>query len=109
MAFYYPFGNKLHIKLQSNSSACWKNVSNVDPLVPMQYEQVFIGISRRELNVRPAAFFFMKCSLSSKEIQQLYSTAQDSFESTRLYTVPMVGSILYLTESLTCGSFLLNN
>ncbi|KAK9940347.1 hypothetical protein M0R45_017013 [Rubus argutus] len=54
------------------------------------YEQVFIGISRRELNVRPAAFFFMKCSLSSKEIQQLYSTAQDSFESTQLYTVPMI-------------------
>lgn len=106
MAFYYPFGNKLlHIKLQSNSSPCRQNLSNVDPLVPMQYEQVFIGISRRELNVRPAAFFFMKCSLSSKEIQQLYSTAEDSFESTQLYTVPMVGSILYLTESLTCGSF----
>ncbi|XP_062017732.1 nudix hydrolase 9 isoform X2 [Rosa rugosa] len=53
------------------------------------YEQVFIGISRRKLNVRPAAFFFMKCSLSSKEIQQMYSTAQDSFESTQLYTVSM--------------------
>ncbi|XP_050369910.1 nudix hydrolase 9 isoform X1 [Argentina anserina] len=54
------------------------------------YEHVFIGISRRVLNVRPAAFFFMKCSLSSKEIQQMYTTAQDSFESTQLYTVSMM-------------------
>ncbi|KAL6967435.1 Nudix hydrolase 9 [Sarracenia purpurea var. burkii] len=47
----------------------------------------FIGISRRVLNVRPTAFFFIKCSLPSKEIQQLYSTAQDGYESTQLYTV----------------------
>lgn len=50
---------------------------------------VFIGISRRVLNVRPAAFFFIKCSLPSKEIQQLYSSAQDGYESTQLYTVSM--------------------
>ncbi|KAK3028724.1 hypothetical protein RJ639_038615 [Escallonia herrerae] len=50
---------------------------------------VFIGISRRILNVRPAAFFFIKCSLPSKEIQQLYSSAQDGYESTKLYTVPV--------------------
>ncbi|KAM1653982.1 hypothetical protein ACFX2K_006431 [Malus domestica] len=54
------------------------------------HEQVFIGLSRRELNVRPTAFFFMKCSLSSKEIPKLYSSAQDSFESTQLFTVPMI-------------------
>ncbi|KAM7496636.1 hypothetical protein LguiA_021050 [Lonicera macranthoides] len=48
---------------------------------------VFIGISRRVLNVRPAAFFFIKCTLQSKEIQQLYSSAQDGYESTQLYTV----------------------
>ncbi|XVE59190.1 hypothetical protein DITRI_Ditri05aG0025400 [Diplodiscus trichospermus] len=53
-----------------------------DPLV--------IGISRRVLNVRPAIFFFIKCSLESKEIQQLYSNAQDGYESTQLYTVSMV-------------------
>ncbi|KAM1148905.1 hypothetical protein ACFX15_028991 [Malus domestica] len=53
-------------------------------------EQVFIGISRRELNVRPAAFFFMKCNRSSKEIQELYSSAQDSFKSTQLFTVPVL-------------------
>ncbi|TQD84756.1 hypothetical protein C1H46_029682 [Malus baccata] len=53
-------------------------------------EQVFIGISRKELNVRPAAFFFMKCNCSSKEIQELYSSAQDSFESTQLFTVPVI-------------------
>ncbi|KAL5581098.1 hypothetical protein UlMin_013540 [Ulmus minor] len=51
---------------------------------------VFIGISRRELNVRPAAFFFIKCNLDSKEIQKLYSTAEDGFESTQLYTVSMI-------------------
>ncbi|THG05888.1 hypothetical protein TEA_030112 [Camellia sinensis var. sinensis] len=50
---------------------------------------VFIGVSRRVLNVRPAAFFFIKCSLPSKEIQQLYSSAQDGYESTQLYTVSM--------------------
>ncbi|XP_019106576.1 nudix hydrolase 9 isoform X2 [Beta vulgaris subsp. vulgaris] len=48
---------------------------------------VFIGISRRELNVRPTAFFFMKCSLQSKEIEKLYSSAQDGFESTQLYAI----------------------
>ncbi|XP_052197701.1 nudix hydrolase 9 isoform X2 [Diospyros lotus] len=50
---------------------------------------VFIGISRRVLNVRPAAFFFIKCSLESKEIQQLYSSAQDGYESTQIFTVSM--------------------
>ncbi|XP_021720941.1 nudix hydrolase 9-like isoform X1 [Chenopodium quinoa] len=48
---------------------------------------VFIGISRRELNVRPTAFFFMKCSLQSKDIEKLYSSAQDGFESTQLCTI----------------------
>ncbi|GAU14603.1 hypothetical protein TSUD_96670 [Trifolium subterraneum] len=50
----------------------------------------FIGISRRDLNVRPAAFFFIKCNLDSKEVQQFYSGAQDGYESTQLYTVPMI-------------------
>ncbi|KAE9461176.1 hypothetical protein C3L33_06929, partial [Rhododendron williamsianum] len=49
----------------------------------------FIGISRRDLNVRPTAFFFIKCNLQSKEIQQFYSRAQDGYESTQLYTVSM--------------------
>ncbi|XP_021889152.1 nudix hydrolase 9 [Carica papaya] len=51
---------------------------------------LFLGISRRVLNVRPAAFFFIKCSLKSEEIQQLYCSAQDSYESTQLYTVSMI-------------------
>ncbi|KAF7805521.1 nudix hydrolase 9 [Senna tora] len=50
----------------------------------------FIGVSRRELNVRPAAFFFIKCSLDSKEVQQFYTSAQDGYESTQLYAVTMV-------------------
>ncbi|KAK4408871.1 Nudix hydrolase 9 [Sesamum angolense] len=41
------------------------------------------------LNVRSAAFFFIKCSLQSKEIQQLYGSAQDGYESTQLYTMSM--------------------
>ncbi|XP_058199644.1 nudix hydrolase 9 isoform X3 [Rhododendron vialii] len=49
----------------------------------------FIGISRRDLNMRPTAFFFIKCNLQSKEIQQFYSRAQDGYESTQLYTVSM--------------------
>ncbi|KAK2974062.1 hypothetical protein RJ640_015394 [Escallonia rubra] len=61
---------------------------------------VFIGISRRMLNVRPAAFFFIKCSLPSKEIQQLYSSAQDGYESTQLYTVPVVS--LCTLSSMRC-------
>lgn len=50
----------------------------------------FIGISRRDLNVRPTAFFFIKCNLDSKEVQQFYSSALDGYESTKLYTVPMI-------------------
>lgn len=50
---------------------------------------VFIGISQRVLNVRPTAFFYIKCSLHSEEIQQLYSSAEDGYESTHLYTMPM--------------------
>ncbi|EXC35080.1 Nudix hydrolase 9 [Morus notabilis] len=59
--------------------------------VPARFlcEPVFIGVSRRELNVRPTAFFFIKCTLESEEIQKLYSNAQDGFESTHLYAVSM--------------------
>ncbi|KAL3518268.1 hypothetical protein ACH5RR_020857 [Cinchona calisaya] len=50
---------------------------------------VFIGISRRVFNVRPTAFFFMTCSLESMEVQQLYRSAVDGYESTQLYAVSM--------------------
>ncbi|WCJ41164.1 hypothetical protein M5689_022046 [Euphorbia peplus] len=53
-------------------------------------DPLFIGISRRVLNVRSAAFFFIKCCLQSEEIQQLYCNAQDGYESTQLYTVTMM-------------------
>ncbi|KAM4095532.1 hypothetical protein ACJW30_08G036300 [Castanea mollissima] len=53
------------------------------------YNTVFIGISCRELNVRPTAFFSIKCSLESKEIQKLYLSAQDGYESTQLYAVSL--------------------
>ncbi|XP_004505913.1 nudix hydrolase 9 [Cicer arietinum] len=49
----------------------------------------FIGISRRNLNVRPTAFFFIKCNLDSNEVQQFYYSALDGYESTQLYTVPL--------------------
>ncbi|CAN1329423.1 Nudix hydrolase 9 [Linum perenne] len=51
---------------------------------------VFIGLTRRLLNIRPAAFFFMKCSLPSKEVHQLYSYALDGFESIQLHTVSLM-------------------
>ncbi|RAL46122.1 hypothetical protein DM860_006276 [Cuscuta australis] len=50
---------------------------------------IFIGISQRVLNVRPTAFFFIKCNLPAKEIQDMYSGAEDSFESTQLQAVSM--------------------
>ncbi|XP_071698383.1 nudix hydrolase 9 [Rutidosis leptorrhynchoides] len=50
-------------------------------------DPLLIGISRRVLNVRPAAFFFIKCNLQSTQVQQLYSSAQDGYESTKLYTI----------------------
>uniref|UniRef100_A0A2N9FAK6 Nudix hydrolase domain-containing protein n=1 Tax=Fagus sylvatica TaxID=28930 RepID=A0A2N9FAK6_FAGSY len=60
---------------------------------------VFIGMSRRELNVRPAAFFSIKCSLESKEIQQLYLNAQDGYESTQLYAVSLI-DLEYMTSEM---------
>ena len=72
-------------------------VPDLNLLILMQCNPVFIGISRRELNVRPAAFFSIKCSLESKEIQQLYLNAQDGYESTQLYAVSLVSSnFIYL-------------
>lgn len=56
----------------------------------MQSEPLLIGISRRVLNVRPAAFFFIKCNLQSTQVQQHYSSAQDGYESTKLYTIQPV-------------------
>ncbi|KAK9055401.1 hypothetical protein SSX86_026484 [Deinandra increscens subsp. villosa] len=50
-------------------------------------EPLLIGISRRVLNARPAAFFFIKCSLQSTQVQQFYSSAQDGYESTKLYSI----------------------
>lgn len=64
----------------------------------MQSNPVFIGVSRRELNVRPAAFFFMKCNLESVEIQELYKSAQDGYESTQLYTVPLVSIKIFFYQ-----------
>lgn len=112
MVIPLSYGNCVHqLKLHTFPLLEKKKHLMVFFWVSMQYEQVFIGISRRVLNVRPAAFFFMKCSLSSKEIQQMYSTAQDSFESTQLYTVSMVSLIFYLIEmhQHLGASFLLDN
>ncbi|MQM12343.1 hypothetical protein Taro_045265, partial [Colocasia esculenta] len=53
----------------------------------VQTHPVFIGISLRELNVRPTAFFFLKCNLESEEVHKLYSSAQDGYESTQLYAM----------------------
>ncbi|XP_039828289.1 nudix hydrolase 9-like isoform X2 [Panicum virgatum] len=50
-------------------------------------DPVFIGVSRREMNVRPTAFFFTKCNIDSIGVNELYSRAQDGYESTKLYAV----------------------
>lgn len=56
----------------------------------LQSPPLFIGVSRREFNVRPAMFFFIKCSHHSDDIPRLYSSAEDGFESTQLHTVSLV-------------------
>ncbi|XP_043714913.1 nudix hydrolase 9 isoform X1 [Telopea speciosissima] len=66
---------------------------------PSLSNPVFIGISRRELNVRPTAFFFIRCNLESGEIQQLYCNAQDGYESTQLYFVTR-GELENLTSKM---------
>ncbi|KAM0845600.1 hypothetical protein ACQ4PT_056239 [Festuca glaucescens] len=50
-------------------------------------EPIFIGVSCREMNVRPAAFFFIRCNVDSSTVTELYSRAQDGYESTKLYAV----------------------
>ncbi|PUZ63735.1 hypothetical protein GQ55_3G091500 [Panicum hallii var. hallii] len=52
-------------------------------------DPVFIGVSCREMNVRPTAFFFTKCDIDSTGVNELYSKAQDGYESTKLYAVTM--------------------
>ncbi|KAL6864695.1 hypothetical protein ACP4OV_015846 [Aristida adscensionis] len=52
-------------------------------------DPVFIGVSQREMNVRPTAFFFTKCNIDSSGVNELYSRAQDGYESTKLYAVSM--------------------
>ncbi|KAF8725697.1 hypothetical protein HU200_020244 [Digitaria exilis] len=50
-------------------------------------DPVFIGVSQREMNVRPTAFFFTKCDIDSSGVNELYCKAQDGYESTKLYAV----------------------
>lgn len=72
-------------------------------------EPVFIGVSRREMNVRPAAFFFMRCNIDSSAVTELYSRAQDGYESTNLYTVS-AEELRGLSHQMTgchCGGFAL--
>ncbi|KAJ4804563.1 Nudix hydrolase 9 [Rhynchospora pubera] len=52
-------------------------------------ETIFIGVSQRVMNVRPTAFFFVRCNLDSTKIHGLYSKAQDGYESTHLFSVSM--------------------
>jgi hypothetical protein len=60
----------------------------------LQAEPIFIGVSRRELNVRPAAFFFIRCNVDSSTVTEFYSRAQDGYESTKLYAVSAVSSLV---------------
>ncbi|KAH8933960.1 hypothetical protein BDL97_18G059000 [Sphagnum fallax] len=51
-------------------------------------EPLFIGISQRLINVRPTAFFYVKCTISSSQVQEFYQCATDGFESTHLLAIP---------------------
>ncbi|KAJ3676655.1 hypothetical protein LUZ60_004067 [Juncus effusus] len=72
-------------------------------------EPVFIGVSQREMNVRPTAFFFMKCNMNFSEIKELYFKAQDGYESTQIYAVS-VEELEKMAERMPgchCGGFAL--
>lgn len=45
------------------------------------------------MNVRPTAFFFTKCNIDSGGVHELYSRAQDGFESTKMYAVSEVSLV----------------
>jgi hypothetical protein len=49
------------------------------------------------MNVRPTAFFFTKCDIDSSGVNELYSRAQDGFESTKLYAVSVVSLVVLAT------------
>ncbi|KAJ7556754.1 hypothetical protein O6H91_05G097000 [Diphasiastrum complanatum] len=57
--------------------------------VPATYlsEPIFLGISRRVINVRPTAFFYVRCYLSSEAVFDHYNHAEHAFESTKLSAV----------------------
>lgn len=63
----------------------------------LQTDPVFIGVSQREMNVRPTAFFFTKCGIDSSGVNELYSRAQDGFESTKLFAVSVVSLVVPAT------------
>jgi hypothetical protein len=56
--------------------------------IMLQCEPLFIGISQRVINVRPTAFFYVKCTISSPQVQEFYQCATDGFESTHLLAIP---------------------
>eukprot|EP00249_Psilotum_nudum_P008186 c21103_g1_i2 orf=315-1226(-) len=66
--------------------------------VPNYYlsDPLFIGVSRRVVNARPTAFFYLKCSISSAEVLNFYAHAEHGFESTGLLRFPK--------ENLKCVS-----
>eukprot|EP01018_Ginkgo_biloba_P020717 Gb_29193 [translate_table: standard] len=72
-------------------------------------DPIFIGISRRVMNVRPTAFFYIKCSLPSLDIQNLYLKAKDGYESTQLCTVPKGDLVIAASKMPGChqGGFAL--
>ncbi|XP_057954169.1 nudix hydrolase 9 isoform X5 [Malania oleifera] len=85
--FVFPGGHPEKVSQEMFDSIIREVVEEIGVPAISLSTPVFIGISRRELNVRPTAFFFIKCRLQSKEIQQHYCRAQDGYESTELFTV----------------------
>uniref|UniRef100_A0A7N0U9T3 Nudix hydrolase domain-containing protein n=1 Tax=Kalanchoe fedtschenkoi TaxID=63787 RepID=A0A7N0U9T3_KALFE len=65
-------------------------------------DPIFIGISQREVNVRPAAFFYIKCNLSPEAIHHFYSDAQDGYESTKLLALPKINAYGWTSRMPGC-------
>eukprot|EP00252_Welwitschia_mirabilis_P015502 TRINITY_DN3408_c0_g1_i2.p1 TRINITY_DN3408_c0_g1~~TRINITY_DN3408_c0_g1_i2.p1 ORF type:complete len:252 (-),score=45.56 TRINITY_DN3408_c0_g1_i2:432-1187(-) len=91
-----PLGNGAVVETKDNYIVVLERSHNVGefpghlvfPGGHSESDPIFIGVSRRALNVRPTAFFFIKCSLDSAEVYDFYAKAEDGFESTNLHMVP---------------------
>lgn len=83
-------------------------MENPQVVLILQSEPLFIGISRRVVNVRPTAFFYIKCALSSTQVKEYYRMAADGFESTKILAInPVPCQCLLLSATVAPRLFFL--